>query len=86
MFAAGPKTIERLDSLIICEAGAIIGDNYFDGTVAFANQDPHRWLGTLSIIDVAIHLVALITDSYVHFGIAEVLVPMTTTWRPGAVA
>lgn len=48
--------------------------------------DLHRWLGTLTIVGVAVHLVALISDSYVHFGLAEVLVPMNTTWRPGAVA
>ena len=47
--------------------------------------DLHRWLGTLTIISVAIHLVALISDSYVHFGLVDVLVPIKTTWRPGAV-
>ena len=48
--------------------------------------DLHRWVGTLTIIGVAIHLVAIVADSYVHFSIAGVLVPMTSTWRPGAVA
>jgi DMSO/TMAO reductase YedYZ heme-binding membrane subunit len=45
----------------------------------------HRYLGTLTLLFVAVHLVALAADSYVGFGPAELFVPMATTWRPGAV-
>ena len=48
--------------------------------------DLHRWLGALTVLGVAMHLVALIADSYVHFGVADVLVPLATSWRPLAIA
>ena len=34
----------------------------------------------------AIHVVSLILDSTVHFGLAEVLVPLASAWNPTAVA
>jgi predicted ferric reductase len=48
--------------------------------------DLHRWLGTLAVLGVGLHLVAIVADGYVHFGIADVLVPMATSWKPLAVA
>lgn len=48
--------------------------------------DLHRFLGTLSLVFLAVHLVALWADSYVHFAWSELLVPMASTFRPGAVA
>lgn len=48
--------------------------------------DAHRFLGALSLIFIAVHLVALVLDSYVHFGLAELFVPMASEWQPGAVA
>jgi len=48
--------------------------------------DLHRFLGTLSLVFLGVHLVALYADSYVHFGPRELFVPMATSWRPGAVA
>lgn len=48
--------------------------------------DLHRFLGGAALIFTVIHVVAILGDSYVHFGIAEVLVPLTGTWHPGAVA
>ena len=47
--------------------------------------DLHRYLGTLSLIFIAVHLGALAADSYVEFGWRELFVPMASTWRPGAV-
>jgi len=46
----------------------------------------HRHLGGLAVIFTAIHIVGLVADSYVHFGWAEILVPMASEWEPGAVA
>ena len=46
----------------------------------------HRWFSVLTAIAVATHLVALVADSYVHFGLAELLVPGTSSWRPLAVS
>ena len=48
--------------------------------------DLHRHLGGLAVIFTAVHLVGLVADSYVTFGWAEILVPMASEWKPGAVA
>lgn len=46
----------------------------------------HRHLATLSVVFVAIHLLALVADNFVHFGWSELFVPMATRWRPGPTA
>ncbi len=48
--------------------------------------DLHRFLGGLAIVFIAIHVGAIVADSYVHFGLTDVLVPFTSSWRPAAVA
>ena len=48
--------------------------------------DLHRWLGGLAVSFTAIHLGALVADSYVHFGLADLTVPFSSQWKPGAVA
>lgn len=48
--------------------------------------DLHRWLGALTVLGVGLHLSSLVADSYVHFGVADLLVPMATSWKPLAVA
>ncbi len=48
--------------------------------------DLHRYLGTLALAFVGVHLIALAADSYVGFGLRDLFVPMASTWRPGAVA
>ncbi|MGD9791886.1 MAG: ferric reductase-like transmembrane domain-containing protein [Acidimicrobiia bacterium] len=47
--------------------------------------DLHRFLGTLSIVFVAVHLAALWADDFVDFGPKDFVVPMASTWRPEAV-
>lgn len=49
-------------------------------------RDMHQWLGGLTVSFVAVHLIALLADSYVHFDIADLLVPFASSWKPGAVA
>ena len=46
----------------------------------------HRFLGGLALIFTGIHVLAIIFDSFVHFGLDEVLVPFTGNWHPVAVA
>jgi DMSO/TMAO reductase YedYZ heme-binding membrane subunit len=46
----------------------------------------HRFLGGLTVVFVAGHIASLVADSYVHFGPADVLVPMASSYKPGAVA
>jgi predicted ferric reductase len=48
--------------------------------------DMHRFLGGLSVIFTALHLIGLWADTYVVFGWSELFVPMASTWKPGAVA
>jgi DMSO/TMAO reductase YedYZ heme-binding membrane subunit len=45
----------------------------------------HRWFSGLAVTGVVIHIAALVADSYVHFGAQEILVPMASSWKPGAV-
>ncbi|MCB1015890.1 MAG: ferric reductase-like transmembrane domain-containing protein [Acidimicrobiales bacterium] len=48
--------------------------------------DLHRWLGALTVVFVGVHLVALVGDSFLYFGWAELFVPMASdAYRPGAV-
>jgi hypothetical protein len=46
----------------------------------------HRYLSALAIGVIAVHLVALLADSYVQFRVVDLVVPMASPWRPGAVA
>lgn len=46
----------------------------------------HRWLAGLTMSFLAIHLAALVADSYVSFDLADLVVPYATDWKPGAVA
>ena len=48
--------------------------------------DLHRFLGGLSVLFTGVHLAALVADNYVHFGVAEILLPFASEWQPGAVA
>ena len=48
--------------------------------------DLHRFLGGAAVTFTAIHVAALVLDSYVHFGWAEILIPFASEWKPGAVA
>jgi hypothetical protein len=41
---------------------------------------------TPAVIFTALHLAGLVADSYVHFGIADLLVPYASSWQPAAVA
>jgi hypothetical protein len=48
--------------------------------------DLHRFLGGLTLIFTGVHVVAVLLDTYVHFSVINVLVPLTGTWHPAAVA
>ena len=48
--------------------------------------DLHRFLGGLTVVFVGVHVAALVADTYVHFGLADLLVPMASRWKPGPVA
>ena len=46
----------------------------------------HRYLSTLAFVFVAVHVLAILADDFVHFSIADVLVPLASSWHPLAVA
>ena len=46
----------------------------------------HRHLGGLAVTFTAVHIAALVADSYVEFGPSEILVPLASEWQPEAVA
>jgi DMSO/TMAO reductase YedYZ heme-binding membrane subunit len=48
--------------------------------------DLHRFLGGVATIFVGVHVGAIVLDSYVHFGMTDVLVPFASSWHPERVA
>jgi DMSO/TMAO reductase YedYZ heme-binding membrane subunit len=48
--------------------------------------DLHRFLGGLAVVFVAVHVGAILLDSYVPFSPVQVLVPFASSWHPTAVA
>jgi predicted ferric reductase len=48
--------------------------------------DLHRFIGGLAVVFTGVHVVGIVADSYVHFGLTDVLVPFTGDWHPVAVA
>ena len=48
--------------------------------------DLHRFLGAAAVVLTVIHVGSIVADSYVHFGLVDVLVPFAASWHPAAVA
>jgi methionine sulfoxide reductase heme-binding subunit len=48
--------------------------------------DLHRYLGGLALSFTGVHVLSVLADSYVHFSLVNVLVPLTGDWHPLAVA
>ena len=48
--------------------------------------DMHSWFSGLAIVTMALHLVALVADNYVHFSWTELFVPGGSSWRTAPVA
>jgi len=48
--------------------------------------DMHRWLGGTALAFTGVHVLALLLDQYVHFGLVQILIPFASTWHPAAVA
>jgi len=46
----------------------------------------HKWLGWLSVGFIGVHMAALVADSYVAFGLVDLLVPFASAWKPIPVA
>ena len=48
--------------------------------------DLHRYIALLTVIFTGVHLAALVADDWLQIAWKEILVPMTISYRPGAVA
>ena len=48
--------------------------------------DVHRFLGGLTVVFVAVHLVGLAADQFIGFGPIDFLVPFASSYKPAAVA
>jgi DMSO/TMAO reductase YedYZ heme-binding membrane subunit len=48
--------------------------------------DLHRFLGGAAVLFTGIHVAALVADTTVAFGWADVLIPFASSWNPAAVA
>lgn len=48
--------------------------------------DLHRFLGGAAVTFTGLHLAGLVADNYTHFGPAEILVPLASSWKPLPVA
>ena len=48
--------------------------------------DLHRFVGGAAVIFTGIHVASIVLDSYIEFGMREILVPFTSSYRPAAVA
>ncbi len=48
--------------------------------------DLHRFLGGAAVVFTALHLGGLVADTYTHFGVTDLLVPLASAWKPGPVA
>jgi DMSO/TMAO reductase YedYZ heme-binding membrane subunit len=47
--------------------------------------DLHRFLGGAAAVFVGIHVGSIVLDTYVHFGLADILLPLASSWHPVAV-
>jgi len=48
--------------------------------------DLHRFLGGMSVVFVGMHLASLVFDSYISFGLVDLVLPGASQYRPIAVA
>jgi len=48
--------------------------------------DLHKYLGALTVVFIAVHLLALVADNFLHFSWAELFIPFSSTWKRGPVA
>jgi DMSO/TMAO reductase YedYZ heme-binding membrane subunit len=48
--------------------------------------DLHRFLGGAAVVFTVVHVVSILLDQFVHFSVADVLIPFASSWKPSAVA
>jgi len=67
--------------------GLLLGTKIMDGRPGPKwLLDLHKWLGGTTVVFVAIHVIALMLDSFIQFSLLDVLVPGMSSWNTAAVA
>jgi methionine sulfoxide reductase heme-binding subunit len=51
-----------------------------------ASVDVHRWLSSVALTFVGVHALALLGDAWITYDAIDLVVPWSTSYRPGAVA
>ena len=46
----------------------------------------HRWFSALACVLIVLHMLALVADNFVHFSLADLLVPGVSSWKTVPVA
>jgi DMSO/TMAO reductase YedYZ heme-binding membrane subunit len=83
--AGGIVAWALLASSVVC--GLLLSTKLRPGGVAPSwTLDLHRFLGGLAVVFTAVHVAGIMLDSYVHFGLTDVLVPFASSWHPTWVA
>jgi sulfoxide reductase heme-binding subunit YedZ len=68
----------------VCVGATVTGGNRRDGR-RLVWQYVHRWLAALGLLALAVHLGAILADSFAHVGVLGALVPLQSAYRPLAV-
>ena len=48
----------------------------------FVTNELHGYLSLLALVFITVHVVAVLVDPFTHFGLAEILVPLASHYRP----
>jgi len=64
----------------------LAGRTTVPGWPRFAVEDLHRFAGILAGCFVVLHVLLVVADGYVPFGLVDVLVPFATSYHPAASA
>ena len=83
---AGGVVAYLLLSFTVCLGVGLAGRARVPGFPRFAVNDLHRFAGILTASFIAIHVGAILLDSFVHFTVLQVLVPFTSSYRSLPVA
>jgi len=83
---AGGVVAYLLLSFTVCVGIGLAGRARVPGFPRLAVNDLHRFAGILAGTFIAIHVGSVLLDTYVHFTVPQVLIPLADSYRPLAVA
>jgi methionine sulfoxide reductase heme-binding subunit len=83
---AGGVVAYLLLTFTVCIGVGLAGRARVPGFPRVAVNELHRFAGMLAGTFIAIHVGAVLLDTYVHFTVPQVLVPLADSYRPLAVA